>query len=100
MLAYSDDVCAPALRSERMEHRITPEAKTMIERAARSLGVKSSDFVTVMATRAARDTLQSYERTALKPEAHEAFMAAFDATEPTSALLDLMSLRAEVTQGA
>jgi len=56
--------------------------------------------VTVMATRAARDTLQCYERTALQPEAHKAFMAAFDATEPTPALLDLMSLHAEVTQAA
>lgn len=100
MLAFCDDVCTPAPRTERMEHRITPEAKTTIERAARSLGVKTSDFVTAMATRAARDTLQSYERTALKPEAHSAFMAAFDATEPTSALLDLMSLHAEVAEAA
>lgn len=100
MLAFHDDVCAPAPRSERMEHRLSPEAKTVIERAARVLGVKASEFVTVMATRAARDTLQSYERTALKPEAHRAFMAAFDATEPTPALLDLMSLHAEVTEPA
>lgn len=100
MLAFADDVCAPAPRSERMEQRTTVEAKTLIERAARSLGINASEFVTVMATRAARETLQSYERTTLKPEAHKAFMAAFDATEPTPALLDLMSLHAEVTQSA
>lgn len=100
MLAYADDACAPAPRTERMEHRVSPEAKSIIERAARSLGVKPSDFVTSTATRAARDTLQSYERTALKPEAHRAFLAAFDATEPTAGLLDLMSLHAEVTRAA
>ncbi|MCJ2037373.1 DUF1778 domain-containing protein [Methylobacterium sp. E-041] len=100
MLAFRDDVCAPAPRSERMEQRTTVEARSLIERAARSLGVNTSEFVTVTATRAARDTLQSYERTALKPEAHQAFMAAFDATEPTPALLDLMSLHAEVAHVA
>ena len=98
MLAFADDVCAPAPRSERMEQRTTVQAKTLIERAARSLGVNSSEFVTVAATRMARETLQNYEHTVLKPEAHRAFMAAFDATEPTSALLDLMSLHAEVTE--
>ncbi|MGF3026926.1 DUF1778 domain-containing protein [Methylobacterium aquaticum] len=100
MLAFCDDVCAPAPRSERMEQRTTIEAKTLIERAARALGVNASEFITVSATRAARDTLQSYERTTLKPEAHRSFMAAFDATEPTPALLDLMSLHAEVAEPA
>lgn len=100
MLAFYDDACAPAPRSERMEQRTTVEAKTLIERAARSLGVNASEFVTVAATRAARDTLQSYEHTPLKAEAHRAFMAAFDATEPTSALVDLMRLHAEVVDRA
>lgn len=100
MLAFADDVCAPAPRSERMEQRTTVEAKFLIERAARALGINSSEFVTAMATRAARDTLQSYERTTLKAEAHRAFVDAFDATEPTPALLDLMSLHAEVTEAA
>lgn len=100
MLAFCDDVCAPAPRSERMEQRTTREAKSLIERAARSLGVNPSEFVTATATRAARETLQNYERTSLKPEAHRAFMDAFDATEPTPALLDLMSLHGEITGAA
>lgn len=100
MLAFKDDECTRAPRTARMEHRIAPEAKDTVERAARSLGVSPSDFVTVSAVRAARETLQSYETTTLKPEAHKAFMAAFDAAEPTPALVDLMRLHAEVTTPA
>ncbi len=91
------DASAHAPRQARMEQRTTPEAKNLIERAARALGINASEFVIASACRAARDTLRAYETTALKPEAHRAFMDAFDATEPTSELVALMGTHAEIT---
>lgn len=102
MLAFYDDADtrAPAsAKAARMEQRTTLEAKSLIERAARAVGVNASEFIIATATRAARETLRECETTALKPEAHEAFMRAFEATEPTPELVDLMRLHAEVCDG-
>ena len=75
-----------------MEQRTTVEAKNLIERGARAVGVSPSEFVTAAACREARSTLRAYEVTVLTPQDHDAFMAAFDATEPTPALVELMRL--------
>ena len=96
MLPFNADRLRGA-KTARMEQRTTVEAKELIERAARMLGVNASEFTVVAATEAARRTLRDYEATVLQPEAHAAFLQALDATEPTRALVDLMGLHAEVT---
>ena len=82
-----------------MEQRTTPAAKELIEQAARMLGVNASEFTVAAATQAARATLRDYHSTALRPEAHSAFLEALDATAPSADLVDLMALHAEVTAG-
>lgn len=80
----------PSNKSARMEQRTTREAKDLIERAAAIVGLNASEFTVQAATEAARRTVQQYETTALKPEAHAAFQQALDAVEPTDGLVDLM----------
>ncbi len=97
MLAFDlEHVSSAPAKQARMEQRMTVEAKGLIERAARSLGVNASEFTVSAACRAARDTLRQYETTVLRPEAHRAFMEALDETEPTKALVDIMQLHAEL----
>lgn len=96
MIEYDLDGSQAAVSRARMEQRTTPEAKTLIERAARLLGLSSSDFVVAAACRAARDTLRQYETTVVIPEAHRAFMDALDDDRPSAALVDLMRLHDEV----
>lgn len=98
MLAVLDEPTLPAARTARLELRTTPEVKSRIEQAARSLGVNSTDFVVAAASRAAGETLALHQRTVISAENHAAFLAAFDATEPTPALVDLMRLRSEVAR--
>ena len=99
MLVFEHEPSPAAAKPVRMEQRTNSEAKGLIERAARSLGVNASEFVIAAACRAARETLNQYEVTVLKPEAHRAFMKAFDEAEPTADLVDLMRLHAEVSAG-
>ncbi|MGH7075441.1 MAG: DUF1778 domain-containing protein [Stellaceae bacterium] len=87
------------MRSARLEQRITPEAKELIERAAQLQGVNASEFVTAHAVLAARDTIGRLEGTVLRPEDRDAFMRAFDDAEPNEALKDVMALHGRVTAG-
>lgn len=96
MLAYELDPCQEAPARERMAQRTSSEAKDLIERAARSVGVSASEFVTAAACREARETLRKSQVTVIGPENAKAFVQAFEATEPTSALVDLMRLHAKV----
>lgn len=98
MLAYQADHSLRGVKSVRMEQRTTPQAKELIERAACLLGVNASEFTVAAAAKAARDTLRDYESTALQPSAHAAFMDALDSTEPTQAMVDIMTLHAEVSK--
>jgi uncharacterized protein (DUF1778 family) len=76
-----------------MEQRTTRQAKAFIEQAAWLLGVNASEFTVSAAVKAAREALKDYESTALTPQDHEAFLRAWDATEPTADLVRLMRLR-------
>ncbi|CAA9324243.1 MAG: hypothetical protein AVDCRST_MAG90-1159 [uncultured Microvirga sp.] len=99
MLAFRTDDLTVGGKSARMEQRTTQQVKELIEYAACLLGVNSSEFTVVAATRAARETVREYEMTTLKPEDHEAFLRALDETEPSAEMLDLMKMHAEVTSG-
>lgn len=83
-------------RSARMEQRTTKETKDLIEQAARLQGVNASEFVLAHATVAARETLDRFAVTKIRRDDVEAFMRAFDDTEPNEALVDLMSLPGRV----
>ncbi|WP_375459187.1 DUF1778 domain-containing protein [uncultured Enterovirga sp.] len=83
-----------------MEQRTTVEAKALIERGARALGLTASEFTVAAACRAARETLRDYELTVLTPLDHHAFMAAFDAMEPAPELVELMRLHPKVSKAS
>ena len=91
MFAYKHDDMSGA-KSARMEQRTTQEAKDLIEQAAGIYGIHASEFTTMAAVKAARDTLKEYQVTAISPKARDAFMRAFEATEPTEDLRALMAL--------
>lgn len=97
MLAYKADLSATGQKTVRMEQRTTEKAKELIEQAACLLGVHASDFVLSVAAKAARETLRDYEQTKLTAPAHQEFMKALDATEPSAKLISLMRLHKEVS---
>lgn len=97
MLAYELDPCQAAPSRVRMEHRTSPEAKNLIERAAHALGISTAEFVTAAACREARATLRQCEVTYIRPEDARAFVAAFEKEEPAPALVDLMRLHQTVS---
>lgn len=84
------------VRTARLEQRMAPETKELIERAARLRGVNASEFLIACGAEAARETIARLEGTVLTPADRDAFMRAFGA-EPMPALVDLMSLHSEVT---
>jgi uncharacterized protein (DUF1778 family) len=97
MLAYQTDFTAQGRKTARLEQRTTQQAKELIEQAAYLLGVNASDFVVSVAAKAARETLRDYEQTRLTAPAHDAFLRALDATEPSDKLVDLMRMHKEVS---
>jgi uncharacterized protein (DUF1778 family) len=84
-------------RTARMEQRTTPETKELIERAAYLQGVNASEFLVAHAALAARETISRFESTVVRPEDRDAFIRAFDDTEPNKDLVDLMALHGRVT---
>jgi uncharacterized protein (DUF1778 family) len=97
MLAYQTDFTVYGQKTARMEQRTTQQAKELIEQAACLLGVNASEFMVSMAAKAARETLRDYEQTRLTAPAHDAFLRALDATEPSDKLVDLMRMHNEVS---
>ena len=92
MLAYRDttaDVREP--KSARLEQRIKPRVKEIIERAANTLGVDTSDFVTSAAYKEAVSTLEAHSKTILDAESSRTFFAAMDSiSTPNKAMSSLM----------
>lgn len=97
MLPYHKDSALQGRKTARLEQRTTEQAKELIEQAASLLGVNASDFMVSVATKAARETLRDYEQTRLTAPAHDAFLRALDATQPTDTLVDLMRMHKEVS---
>jgi uncharacterized protein (DUF1778 family) len=92
MFVRKEDEATVGVKNARMEQRTTQEAKELIEQAAGIYGISASEFTTMAAVKAARDTLKEYQVTVITPKAHAAFMRAFEATEPTEELRALMAL--------
>jgi uncharacterized protein (DUF1778 family) len=90
---------ARAPKTERLALRTSAEAKQLIERAAQALGLNATEFVTAAALREARETLRRHDSTTIPPALGQAFVEAFERTEPTPALVDLMRLQASASKG-
>lgn len=92
MLAFRDtteEVREP--KSARLEQRTKPRVKHIIERAAHTLGVDTSDFVISAAYKEAMSTLDAYTRTALDRESTRIFFAAIEgAAAPNARLVEAM----------
>ncbi len=97
MLGYEADLSVHGQKTARMEQRTTRQAKELIEQAAYLLGVNASEFMVSVAAKAARETLRDYEQTKLTAPAHQEFMRALDATEPSAKLVALMKMHREVS---
>jgi len=63
-------------KQERLEARVTPDQKRLIERAAELRGTTITEFVVVSAQQAAADTIKDFETLTIRDEAREAFIRA------------------------
>jgi uncharacterized protein (DUF1778 family) len=76
-----------ANKADRIEARLSREAKIIIERAASLEGVSASDFVVSHAQQAARQVISEHERWRLDRTQSEAFVhALLNPPEPNEAL--------------
>jgi uncharacterized protein (DUF1778 family) len=65
-----------SMRSERLDARLTPEEKEMIETAANLRGISFSDFVRMAAKEAALNTIREHEVLVLNQESRRIFVEA------------------------
>ncbi len=86
-------------RSERVEARVTPEQKKLLERAAALEGRSLTDFVVNSAQAAAADTITRHELLKLTPEDQEAFVAALLNPPPPNHALREAAARYNATRG-
>lgn len=84
---------ATATRSEKLDLRLTPEAKRVLNAAAQASRRSVSDFVLESALARAQETLPDRQHFGLDATRWEAFLAALDA--PTRPLPRLERLLAE-----
>lgn len=66
----------PSFKHERLEARIAPEQKRLIERAAELRGTTVTDFVVHSAQQAAEETIKKFETLSLRDDARETFVQA------------------------
>jgi uncharacterized protein (DUF1778 family) len=76
MMRNSHKLRGRPARRERLEARITPDQKRLIERAALLRGTSVSEFVIVSAQQAATATIEDFEAMKLRDEARDAFVNA------------------------
>ena len=61
-------------KQERLEARITPDQKRLIERAAKLRGTTLTEFVVASAQQAAADTIKDFEVLTLRGESRKVFV--------------------------
>ncbi len=87
-MAHALKAKRPARKQERLEARVTPDLKELIERAANLRGTTLTDFVVASAQRAATETIKDFEMLRLRDEAREVFVhAIMNPPAPNKALL-------------
>ena len=73
-------------KEERLEARVTPERKKMIERAAALRGSSVTEFVVASAQQAAAEAIKEFELLTLRDEARDVFVkTVFDPPAPNEA---------------
>ena len=83
-------------KTERLEVRLKPEHKQLIERAAAVSGQLVSQFVVPIILKRAESVLKRYEWTVLASRDREAFLGILDGNEPpTPALVDAFERHAQ-----
>jgi uncharacterized protein (DUF1778 family) len=63
-------------KQQRLEARVTPDQKRLIERAAELRGTTVTEFVVVSAQQAATETIKNFEMLSLRGRAREVFVDA------------------------
>lgn len=91
MLAF--ETVRESKRTARIEQRLSPRDKELIEHAAALQGVTPSEFVLSHSVTAARETISKLEVTRLAPEDRDAFVRAFENQELNEALIGVFELR-------
>src|SRR5258708_37171741 len=66
-------------RTARIEQRMSPQTKSLIEHAAALQGLTASEFMVAHCVSAARDTINRLEDTRLAADDRMSFLQAFDA---------------------
>ena|SRR5256885_783792 len=75
-MAHNRPVQRQSKKEERLEARVTPEQKRIIERAAHIRGTSITDFVLASAQQAATATIRDFETLTLRDQAREVFVNA------------------------
>jgi uncharacterized protein (DUF1778 family) len=84
----------------RMDMRINPQAKRMIERAALITGQTLTDFAISNLVQSAMETIERYEKLTLSNRDRDRFLAALDRpAKRLPALAKAKRLHAQATQG-
>ena len=87
-------------RTARIEQRLSPRDKELIEHAAALQGVTPSEFVLAHSVTAARETISRLEVTRLTQEDRDAFMRAFEDQGLNEDLIELLGLHAAASSDA
>ena len=66
----------PPRKAERLEARLGPDQKRLIERAAQIRGTSITEFVLASAQQAAMETIEDFQRLRLRDEARKVFVNA------------------------
>jgi uncharacterized protein (DUF1778 family) len=74
-----------SLKQQRLEARVTPEQKRLIQRAATLRGTTVTEFVVASAQEAAANTIKDFEVLHLRDEAREVFVNAVLSPPPPNA---------------
>ena len=90
---------AHALKAERLEARVAPEQKRLIERAAELNGTSVTDFMVDKLRQAALETIKDFETLRLRDEAREVFVSALlNPPEPNDAAKNAVARYQESTR--
>jgi|SRR5271165_3621815 len=77
------------LKEQRLEARVTPEQKRLIERAATLRGTTVTEFLVASAQEAAANTIKDFEVLHLQDEAREVFVnAVLNPPAPNNAAIE------------
>lgn len=87
-------------RTARIEQRVSPRTKGLIEHAAALQGLTASEFMIAHGVSAAQDTINRLEGTRLVAEDRTAFLRALDDESANDTLTDLFALHAQASQNA